>query len=50
MKNWMDNIKDWTKEPTARLLRLVEDRHSWHIMVEKASIVLPQRVSTMFTG
>ena len=46
MKSWMDNIKDWTKQPTARLLCLVEDQQRWRIMVAKASTVSPQRVST----
>ena len=37
------------KQPTARLLRMVEDRQRWHIVVAKASSVSPQRVATILT-
>ena len=50
MKSRLDNIKEGTKQPTARLLRMVEDRQRWRIMVVKASTVSPQRVATMLTG
>ena len=50
MESWLDNIKDWTKQPTARLLCVVEDRQRWRIRVVKASTVSPQQVAKMFTG
>ena len=45
---YMDNIRDWTKQPTARLLRMAEDWQCWRIMVAKASTVSPQRVSCLW--
>ena len=50
MKSWLANIKDWTKQPTAQLLRMVEDRQYLHIMVAKVPPVSPQRILTMLTG
>jgi len=41
MNSWLDNIKYWTKQPTARLLRLVGNRQRWRIMVANASTVSP---------
>ena len=50
MKSWLENIKDSTKQSSARLLLMVEDRQSWCITVAKASTVSPKRVSMMLTG
>ena len=49
-KSWLDNIKEWTNQPTSRLLRLTEDRKRWRTTAVKASTMAPQRASTPLTG
>ncbi len=49
-KSWSDNIRDWTNQPTARLLRMTEDRGLWRTVAVEASIMSPQRASATLTG
>ena len=50
VKSWLDTIKDWTKQLTARLLCTVEDWQRWHVMAAKAATVSLQRVSLYATN
>ena len=40
-KRWEDNIRDWTNQPLARSLRMVEDREGWRRVI--GSSVVPQQ-------
>ena len=44
-KNWMDNIKEWTRMSSPSLIRAAEDRPGWRSLARKLSDMSPSRSS-----
>ena len=42
-KNWLDNIKEWTRMDTATLTRKAEDRACWRRLAKISSLMSPLR-------